>query len=123
MTVLIAFADADQRVLRPQDRELIRSHRTRASVMTNLQHVHVAENPVAYQRLQHLALGVSRQDRAEASLSDAQDDARLIRRRIFDRLARPQYVEREVADDQAATGRNLANTFRTDKGARLVECD
>jgi hypothetical protein len=92
----VALAHADNRHLGTKHLQRPRRNRLGAPVVTDLQHVDIAESPVARQRLEHVLLGVTGEDCRETLGLHAKHDAGLIGRGVIDRGARPHCRQREA---------------------------
>jgi hypothetical protein len=119
MTELVSGAHADQPPFRPQRPEHTRRHRLGAAVMANLEHVDVAQSPVADQRIEHDCLRVPRQHCREALGLGLEHYARLVGRGVFDWRTRPHDGELHASDADYVPGDDLADIASADQLRRL----
>ena len=80
--------------------------------MPDLEHVDVSERPLLEERLEHIALRVTRQQRREPLVAHEQYHARLVCRGVGDRLVRGHDRHRDPAHGEGVTRFQLADAVR-----------
>lgn len=103
MPVTVALADADHGDLRPDDIEHLREPLIGTPMMSDLQHIDIAEPPVRNDLAEHITLGVAGQQGAERPPPDEHHDARLVGRGVSHLLARPYDLHADRAYLEAIT--------------------
>jgi len=115
----VAGPDADHGKLGLQDAEDLRRHGVGAAVVTDLEHVDVAERPVARQPLEHRSLRVTGQHAGGIALTHGDHGAVVVGARVVDRNRRRHDVDSQRPELERVAGDHLLDW--RDIGARPRE--
>jgi len=91
-------------------------------VVPDLEHIGIAEDAACDERLKHVTLRVSRENRAEAGLLDQKNDACLVGGSIYRRNSRPQHLDGHATNSQPLPGSNFVYALRAHERPRRVQC-
>ena len=122
MTISIAGAHAHERPLGPEHREQPRRDRFVASVMSDLEHVDVAQDSGLHERLEHTRLSVAREQRRERPVAHEHHDTGFVGGGVVDRLARGQHRGSESPAPERCTGNYLVAGLPATCRGDLCQC-